>query len=111
MEQKDYSPWLENDCFQYITKDHAPVKRKIITAANRFRTTNLVLVGARHWSPAMREQARAMGAECGDDWQQGFIDQYDQFLSREDAKRIALANGQALIGDDWGRELFSENLH
>lgn len=113
--QKDYSPLLTDDCYQYITKDIAPVKRKIVTASNRHVPSGLLLVGARHWSKAMTAQAKAMSIKPDDmfdaEFEQGFIDQYDQFLSRVDAKRIALANGQPLIGQDWGDELFSENLH
>ena len=113
--QQDYSPLLTDDCYQYITKDFAPVKRKIVTAANRHTKSGVLLVGSRHWSKAMTLQAKAIGIKpssmaCGS-FEQGFIDQYDQFLSRVDAKRIAIANGQPLIGQDLGDELFSENLH
>lgn len=113
--QRDYSPLLADDCYQYITADIAPVKRKIVTAANRHVETGVLLVGARHWSKAMSMQAKAIGIKPGsmicDSFEQGFIDQYDQFVSRKDAKRIALANGQPLLGKDWGDELYSENLH
>lgn len=109
-EQKTYSVWLENDCYQYITDTHGPVKRKIVTAANLHTKTGALIVGARHWSPAMLAQAKRMCIKPSSDWEQGFIDQYDQFLTREDAKRIAIANEQPLIGEDWG-VLFSENLH
>lgn len=109
--QNDYSVHVTDDSLQYITKDHPPKKRKIVTAANLHKKTGLVLVGARHWSPAMIKQAKACGIKPSDaSFEQGFIDQYDQWLSREDAKRIAIKNGQPLIGEDWG-VLFSENLH
>mgnify|MGYP001560791551 CR=1 FL=1 len=110
--QCDYSVYLLDDSLQYITKDYEPVKRKIVTAANRHRESGVMLVGARHWSPAMRQQCKAMNI-TSKDFEQGFIDQYDQFITREDAMRIALKNGQPLIrcpGAD-GNELFSENLH
>lgn len=113
--QKDYSPLVTDDRYQYITEGIAPVRRKIVTAANRHTETGLLLVGARHWSKAMTAQAKAFGIKPDDmlcdSFEQGFIDQYDQFLTRKDAKRIAISNGQPLIGDDWGDELFSENLH
>lgn len=115
VDQENYSVLLSDDCYQYICEGISPVKRKIVTAANRHTGTGVLLVGARHWSKAMTAQAKAMGIKpdslvC-ESFEQGFIDQYDQWLSREDAKRIALANGQPLIGEDWGDELFSENLH
>lgn len=113
--QKDYSVLLTDDCYQYITKDIPPIKRIVVTAANRHVRTGLLLVGARHWSKAMTAQAKACQIKpldmLDDEFEQGFIDQYDQFMSRKDAKRIAKQNGQPLIGEDWGDELFSENLH
>jgi len=112
MEQEDYSVLLTDDCYQYITKDCQPKKRKIVTAANLHIETGVMLVGSRHWSPAMMAQGKAMNLKMNTDrtFKQGFIDQFDQFISREDAKRIAIANGQPLIGKDW-HVLFSENLH
>jgi hypothetical protein len=113
--QENYSPWLKDDCYQYINDEISPVKRKIVTAANLHVSSGVILVGARHWSKAMIAQAKAISIKPNSmfdgEFIQGFIDQYDQFLNREDAKRIALANGQPLIGSDWGKELFSENLH
>lgn len=107
--QNDYSVYLEDDCYQYITQGYEPVKRKIVTAANLHRKTGVMLVGARHWSPAMIKQVEAMQID-DKDFEQGFIDQFDQFLTRADAKRIAIKNEQPLIGENWN-VLFSENLH
>ena len=107
--QEDYSPLLEDDSLQYVFKGHEPVKRKIVTAANLHVETGLIFVGARHFSKAMNAQMRAAGI-TDKKFEQGFIDQYDQFLNRADAKRIAIKNGQPLIGSDWG-VLYSENLH
>lgn len=107
--QQNYSIYLKDDCFQFITKDHDLVKRKIVTAANLHKHTGIILVGARHWSPAMIKQLEAMQID-DKDFEQGFIDQFDQFISRVDAKRIAIKNEQPLIGENWD-VLFSENLH
>lgn len=48
----------------------------------------------------------------GRDTEQGFIDQHGNFYSREEAWKIAQANGQIIrrVGGDEGR-LFSENLY
>lgn len=112
-QQKDYSPWLFDKCFQFITKDINPVKRRIVAAACRCKETGIVFVGARHYSPAMRMQIKAALGNVGlsADMDQGFIDQYDQYIDRVTAKEIAMKNGQHLQGEDWGDELYSENLY
>ena len=108
--QQDYAPYLLDDSKQYITEEHPPVVRHIVCAANRHCDSGILLVGSRHWSKTMVGQWEAMNIERGSGFDQGFIDQYDQYLSRDDAKRIALKNGQPLVGDDWG-QLYSENLY
>lgn len=107
--QKDYSPCIDDDSLQYITSGYSPVKRYIVCAANRHKSTGVMLIGSRHWSKAMHQQCDMMNLD-DKQFEQGFIDQYDQFLNREDAKRIAIKNGQKLIGKDWG-VLYSENLY
>jgi len=61
----------------------------------------------------MRAQIDASeGAESWKGCDQGFINQRGNFLTREDALKIALANGQRRKrcgGDE--RQLFSENLY
>lgn len=115
-EQKNYSPWLEDISKQYITPEIDPVPRRVVTAANFHEGEYILLVGARHWSKAMHNQLETIN-ESRDipvrsrEFKQGFIDQYDQFMTREEAKYVALKNGQPLIGEDWGNELYSENLH
>ncbi|MDX2350643.1 MAG: hypothetical protein QNK32_09660 [Porticoccus sp.] len=110
MSQADYSPWLEDTTKQYITDTIAPMPRIIVTAANKYG--DYLLVGARHWDKIMDKQKNQMCPDIGSGkFEQGFIDQYGQFVGRKEAKIIALTNGQDLIGEDWGASLFSENLH
>lgn len=115
MTQEKWTP-LEGDISKmYVGEEYDPVPRKVVTAANYCRRYNIMLVGARHWSKAMHAQADVIMRVYTDikpsEWEQGFIDQFDQFLTREEAKEVALKNGQPLIGDDWGDQLYSENLH
>ena len=59
----------------------------------------------------MRDQIKARPLE--EDWksaEQGFIDQYGDFVTREDALPIARAAGQ-IRGKIGTKELFSENLY
>ena len=93
----------------------------IVAAANKL-PTGVILVGARHWDTVMRDQMKAI---YGDDWadseaehgvthsdiEQGFIDQYGRFHSRQAALAIVKANGQPLRNPDAGVELYSEDLY
>ena len=112
--QKPYSPLISDTSKQFSIKGLVPQKRKIIAAANRLSDTGVLLVGARHWDMVMHRQYEAIkGAGCpchSANEEQGFIDQFGQFLNRKEAYEIAHKNEQELVGEDWG-ELFSENLY
>lgn len=110
--QKEYSPLLSDEAMQYICEGIKPVKRIIVTAANKLED-GLIIVGVRHWCPLMHSMADRLNLTVKETAraEQGFVDQYGQFLDRVTAKRIAIKNEQPLIGEDWGDELFSENLH
>ena len=70
-----------------------------------------VICAPRHWDCLMRAQvACSVGA-----WskaEQGFVNQYGDFLTREEAWKVATEAGQIVrrVGGDEGR-LFSENLY
>ena len=86
----------------------------VVCAALR-RDNGEIVCGPRHFDPTMRA---AIGRICVEDQQawrfaeQGFVDQRGNFLTREEAWPIALANGQIRrrCGGDDGK-LFSENLY
>jgi len=88
-------------------------KQFIVCAANRHRKTGRIVTGARHYDPIMRAQIAA--AEGSAEWigcEQGFIDQFGKFLTREEAHIVAKENGQIRQrcgGDE--NQLFSENLY
>lgn len=112
MSQNYYSPYLKDTSKQYINENYDPVPRYIVAAANYHEELDILLVGSRHWSKAMVNQFKNMNLEArGGEFLQGFIDQYDQFVTREEAKDICIKNGQKLIGEDWGNDLYSENLY
>lgn len=53
----------------------------------------VLLIGCRHWSPAMHDMADALGGlKVPYRGEQGFIDQWDKFWTREDAMKIVLTN-------------------
>ena len=84
---------------------------RIVCAAMRKETR--IICGARHYDPVMRQQMIA--SEGLDFWkgcEQGFIDQFGNFLTREEAHKIAVKEQQIRkhVGGDKDR-LFSENLY
>ena len=87
------------------------VRRRIVCAANR-RPDGVLVCSARHNDPRMHLQKALVGGEW-DDEEQGFVDQWGVFLTREDAWRVAKAAGQLIRevgGNNLGR-LYSENLY
>jgi hypothetical protein len=92
---------------------HPPVQQVVVCAANRFKSAGVILCGARHWDDVMRAQADAMGIKGGNE-EQGFIDQFGTFLTREEAMQIVKESGQPFNEDrngGAGKALFSEGLY
>ena len=87
-------------------------KRRIVCAANKFPDGTMIL-GVRHWDPVMREQARRIGysEKSNGICQQGFLDNRQSFVTREEAWVVAMEAGQIIRrvgGDD--DCLYSENI-
>lgn len=77
-----------------MSADNIPADPRVVCAAVRLKL-GIVVCGPRHFDSTMRkmlEQLRltVTGAE------QGFVDQFGNFLTREEAWDIAHANGQIL---------------
>jgi hypothetical protein len=105
--------------------DYTVTPRRIVCAANCRRADGLIVCGARHWDKLMRGQINAMGGGTFAGWDQGFVDQFGDWIDRKEAWKIADAQGQIMrptghetgrlipraanIGDDG--YLFSENLY
>lgn len=94
---------------------------RVVCAAIRHQKSGVIITGSRHYSPVMRavilcicegvEEARAQGWY---DCEQGFVDQKDEFLTREQAWRVAEAAGQIRGKDGKGHSpgtLYSEDLY
>jgi hypothetical protein len=98
-------------------------QRRVVCAANRLvemwmgltpgRATYIVC-GPRHFDPTMRAQI-ALRPEGKDVWarsEQGFIDQWGTFMTREEAMQVAKAAGQLLYTEDLPTEwLDSSHLY
>jgi len=97
-------------------EDKGPKPRVVVCAANRNKVTGAIVCGARHFDQVMRSQINAITGDKQDlDWvgsEQGFIDNFGKFLTREEAHKIAYWNGQRKYrcGGDKDK-LFSENLY
>jgi hypothetical protein len=77
-------------------------KQYVVCAANRNEVTGLIICGARHWDDLMCAQADAAGYELSatsDPWEQGFVDQFGSFLTREEAAVIVKESNQTLHGE------------
>jgi hypothetical protein len=89
-------------------------QRFVVYAANRYGDERM-FIGIRHFCPLMRKNMASsdikwMRDELGE--QQGFVDQWGVFMTREEAWKVAEAAGQIRFrcGGD-GEKLFSENLY
>ena len=107
---------MDKDDTEYWSNGRVKPQKHIVCAANRFGET--IIVGARHWDHRMRQQAEMMGGikflrSIGQE-EQGFIDQFGDWHTREDAMRIVHRNGQRFDEERNGGScsaLFSEGLY
>lgn len=94
-----------------IEKHEKPTKRRVIVCAANKLASGLIVCGARHHDAFMNAQIKAAGdTHVGEI--QGFIDNKGNFLTREEAHKIAYWNRQRKYrcgGDK--KTLFSENLY
>jgi len=89
--------------------------QRVVCAACRY--DGVIVVGIRHLDTLMRQTIKAMypdedgGAICRKfSREQGFVDQFGNFLTRKEALKIATEKDQIYrVTND--NELFSENLY
>lgn len=99
---------------QEINKeDGEKPKPFIVCAANKHKESNLVVAGARHFDTVMRAVMHQTGGfPYWNNCIQGFIDQYNNFYTREEALEIAKQNNQIVKMVGGGeRQLYSEMLY
>lgn len=89
--------------------------QRVVCAANRIN--GIVVPSARHWDPVMRALIKVLD-QAGEVYsaanvEQGFIDQFGNFLTRKEAFVIATNQGQIRekSGNPNSKELFSEDLY
>lgn len=88
-------------------------EERIVSAANRL-SCGLIVTGARHCDKLMNAQARSAGLKLTKS-EQGFVNQFGDYLSRTEAWQVAKASNQIIFrcGGDTsdGGTLYSENLY
>lgn len=98
--------------------------RLVVCAAIRSRKTGMIICGARHGN--CLNQSNRLGLGCSSkEWECGFVDQDNEFMSRKEAWAVADAAGQLRRPTGFERHykshrqpgvgdvglLFSENLY
>lgn len=90
-------------------------EHRIVCAAMRCKKTGKIIASVRHWDEICNQAFPNEEAILEFDDEQGFLDNRYQFLTREEAWKVALAANQIIRrvgGDDAkGGRLYSENLY
>lgn len=111
--QDDPTTLYERDatCGVFLQGDLGPMKDVIVCAAIRHPKLGYTLPGVRHAHCFHLASSLFPGA-VESEWEQGFLDRMNRFLSREEAHKVAKAAGQIVRrcgGDE--EALYSENLY
>lgn len=82
-----------------------PTTRPVIVCAANQHEDGMIACGARHWDTIMRSQVRREDGTWPRGWShgehdQGFIDQFCRYYTREEAMLLARANQQIIVPDD-----------
>lgn len=92
--------------------------RVVVCAANRSKFTGKIICGARHWDSLMRGQVnfhRAGQTRMPREWvgaEQGFVDQFGNFMTREEAWKVAEDANQIKYSRNYSKgTLYSEDLY
>jgi hypothetical protein len=110
IEEMDYRPTHEN-VFQGEYRETRLANRRVVCAACRIG--DIVLAGARHFDTIMHSQLQAMRLDRGQIGmaEQGFVDQFGIFLTRQEAYKLAEEKGQINGEPNIPGTLFSEDLY
>lgn len=108
--ENQLNPTYEN-VFHGKYKEIRLNNRRVVCAACRIGS--VILAGARHWDTVMHKQSQAMpfNSEEKGNAEQGFIDQFGLFLTREEAFILAEEKGQIKDKPNIEGTLFSEDLY
>lgn len=105
--QEDYKPYLEDITKVYVVGKLYP--RQVVCAANKFG--DLIVLGVRHFCPLMHETLDRLGIKGSEKHEQGFVDQWGNFMDRKEALLVLKTHGRFIRDDDYSDKLYSENLY
>lgn len=95
-----------------MTQIWKDLRSRVVCAAVRY-PDGTMLIGPRHFDSVMQAQRRAHGSRLkGELYEEGFIDQFGTFMTREEAHVVATQKNQFFRrcpGDE--QCLYSENLY
>ena len=85
---------------------------RIVCAAIRCKHTGLVICGVRHFDNIMCRQIEMIADQVSDKFDQGFVDKFGNYHTRESAWCVAVNANQIIrqVGSQ-SAELYSENLY
>lgn len=90
--------------------------RRVVCAALRDEELDLNICGPRHCDMTMHYIISSMESDIRDQLrrgEQGFVDQWGKFMTREEAFEVATEAGQIIkkTGNPDSKELFSEDIY
>lgn len=107
MSEIEYLRQIVKDQQEYGSRGES----RIVCAACRWPDGHIIL-GIRHFSPDMHLSAKLQGYEHVPGIDQGFVDQYGRFLTRQEAYEVAVKQGQYKPYEPYTPgALFSEDLY
>ena len=89
-----------------------PELQRVVCAAIKHKRSGKIICGARHFDIIMQQQLTEDEFGVWADAEQGFIDQWGTFLTRQEAHDIAIRQNQCINGKPHlDGILFSEDLY
>ena len=101
-----YKPNPDNLSEVFVPSGYA--KRQVVCAANRYGEH--IILGVRHHCPLMNKMLDLAGINRYTK-EQGFVDQWGNYMDRKEALFVLKTNGRWTRDDDFSNELYSENLY
>lgn len=105
--QEDYKPYIQDRIYVYV--GGKLIERQVVCAANRYNG-ELIVLGVRHHCPIMNRTLDLLGID-GFTKEQGFVDQWGNYMDRKEALEVLKANGRFIRDDDFSDELYTENCY
>lgn len=83
--------------------------RQVVCAANRYGDE--IILGVRHFCPLMRKHLDQLNLKGSEPHEQGFVDQWGNFMDRSEALLVLKSNGRYIRSEEFIDELYSENIY